>query len=291
MTAGALHSDHVNYLIFRYLQEAGHEKAAIAFGNDWHRPPEYRDPETLPFARVVHRHELISVIQDGLLHDELVARVKKNERRFLWTNVNAGDSLERTDGGGVVVENGTAGSRPTSSSAKRKGRPPQPMRAPDEFPTPAPKRQRRSEGSEGVHLNGDRGGDGMDVDVASASADADEDGEAASPAVASEPEVIEIPERYDSMDVAVQTEVKTGPKTSTMYWKIDKRGATIFHSIWNPNPDSDSAKALLTVGEGLCRFYTVPDDAEDAKEVSKNSCQSALNSRSMFSCKTTRAAP
>ena len=71
MSVGPLHSDHINYLILRYLQEAGHENAALAFYRDWHRPVKYRDPENLPFAKVVQRHELISVVQEGLRHDEL----------------------------------------------------------------------------------------------------------------------------------------------------------------------------------------------------------------------------
>ncbi|KAK3699196.1 hypothetical protein LTR37_016557 [Vermiconidia calcicola] len=260
MTSGALCSDHINYLILRYLQEAGHEDAATAFYRDWHRLPEYRDPENYPFAPVVRRGELVHVIQDGLHHDELVARVKKNERRFRFT------SADPRDGGAAVLENGTGngGSRPTSSSAKRKGRPPV-MRAPDEFPTPAPKRQRRSEGSEGVHLNGDA----MEVDAGSASADAEgeDDGEAVSPTVASEIEVLEVPERYDSMDVAVQTDVKTGPKTSTMSWKVERPGARIHHSMWNPGPSHEDARTLLAVGESLCRFYQVPDSAEDARQI------------------------
>ena len=254
MTSGALRSDHVNYLIFRYLQEAGHETSAAAFSKDWHRPPEYRDPENYPFAPVVRRHELIHVIQEGLHLDELGGRKQHHGRKFRFTGANA---RERDR---VGLENGTRDSRP-GSAAKRKGRPPA-MRPPDEFPTPVPKRQRRSEGSEGVHLNGDR--DAMEVDAASASADADDDGEAASPAVASEPEMVEIAERYDSMDVAVQTDDRT--KTSTMYWKIDKAGANILHSIWNPSRASKHAKTLLAVGELLCRFHEIPVDLEDSQQ-------------------------
>ena len=260
MASGALSSDHVNYLILRYLQEAGHENAATAFYRDWHRLPEFRNPENYPFAPVVRRGELVNVIQDGLHHDELIARVKKNDRRFQFTNINTREVLERRDG--AVFENGVVGSRP-SSSAKRKGRP-LTMRPPDEFPTPAPKRQRRSEGSENLHLNGDA----MEVDAASASADADEDGDAVSPAVSAEPDMVEVPERYDSMDVAVQTEVKTGPKTSTMYWKVDKPGATIYHCAFNPASDSKDGTTLLTVGESLCRYYQVPHDIENLRQVS-----------------------
>lgn len=260
MTSGALGSDHVNYLILRYLQEAGHERAASAFYNEWHRQPEYRNPENYSFAPVVRRSELIHVIQDGLHLDELVSKRKGIERQYQFTGANA---RERD---GAVLENGTIGSRP-GSSAKRKGRVPA-MRPPDEFPTPAPKRQRISEGSDGIHLNGDR--DAMDVDAASVSADAEDDAEVASPAGPSEPEpdMVEVPERYDSMDVAVQTESKPRTKTSTMYWKVDKPGASILHSEWNPNTDSDNATKLLAVGESLARIYNVPE-ATDAGNVTR----------------------
>lgn len=266
MTSGALCSDHVNYLILRYLQEAGHENAATAFWRDWHRLPEYKDPEQYPFAHVVRRGELVNVIQDGLHHDELIARVKKNERRFQFTSVTTREALERRSDGGAAVENGVAGSRPGSSS-KRKGARSLGMRLPDEFPTPAPKRQRRSDGNEAVHLNGDV----MDVDAASGSpdADADEEGEPTSPGEGEEVEIIEIPERYDSMDAAVQAAPKAGPPTKTMYWQVEKPQAIVLHSAFSPavRTEGSGTHTLLTVGESLCRFYQVPDEVQDSKKV------------------------
>ena len=259
MSSAALHSHQVNYLIYRYLQEFGHENAAIAFYRDWHRPAEHRDPETFPFAQSVRRNELVSVIQDGLHHDELLARVRKSERRFRWTDLDARDSVERQEG---AMENGTA-TRPRASTNKRRGRP-LPMLPPDDFPTPVPKRQRRSDGNE-THVNGDR--DAMDVDAPSPSADAEDDGDMASPALVSEPEPTEVGERYDSMDVATQTDVKTAPKTSTMQWKIDKPGATVLHGIWNPNSDLKNSETLLVVGESLCRFYHVAKSLDTVDQV------------------------
>jgi len=260
-----VHSDHINYLILRYLQEHGHENAAISFQRDWHRPDEFRDPEALPFAPVVKRHALVSVVQDGLLYDELSARHSSNERRFAWNAINPRRPLEEQEGA-VGLENGASvGSRPPSSG-KRKGRQPA-MRAPDEFPTPAPKRRRRSEEEEErAQVNGDR--DAIEVDAISPSAEVDEDAETASPNVASDVEIVEVPERYDSMDVAIQTEGHVGPKTSTMYWKIDKPGARVLHNLWNPSLDPSQSRTLLTVGESLCRFSEVPDDMDEKRQVS-----------------------
>lgn len=257
--AGPLHSDQVNLLIFRYLQESGFENAALALAQDWRRPDEFHDPETYPFASAVQRNELVSVIQSGLHHDDLLARKCNKERKFRWTGNDTRDSIERRD---AHLENG-ATSRPPSSKG-RKGRA-SAMRAPNEFPTPASKRQRKSEGSE-AHINGDA----MDVDAASPSAEADEDAEAASPALQSEPEVMEVVERYDSMDVATQTEIKTSPKTSTMFWEVDNPKAIIYQSTWSPDSDPKNARTLLTVGESLCRLYQVPDSMDDANQVCSN---------------------
>lgn len=248
--SGALSSDHINYLILRYLQESGHESTAKAFYRDWHRPHEYRDPEDLPFTPTVHRYELVSVIQDGLAHDELQARVGRNERRFRWTMNMSAENMD---------EDGENGSRP-SSSGKRKGRLLQPggMRAPDEFPTPAAKRQRMSPGPEGVHVNGDR--DAMDLDATSASpGDPDDDAEAASPEALSEDATEAPAERFDSLDVATQTEIRRGPKTSTISFSVSKPEAKVFHSSWSPHKDPNEPSTLLAVGESLCRYYRVPD--------------------------------
>jgi transducin (beta)-like 1 len=247
---GALSSDHINYLVLRYLQESGHENTAKAFYRDWNRPHEFRDPEDLPFTPTVQRYELVSVIQDGLAHDELQARVGRNERRFRWTMNMTAESME---------EDGENGSRP-SSSGKRKGRVPQPggMRAPDEFPTPAAKRQRLSPGPEEVHVNGDR--DAMDLDATSASpGDPEDDAEAASPEAPSEDATEAPAERYDSLDVATQTEVRRGPKTSTIAFIVSKPRAKVFHSSWSPRKDPTEPPTLLAVGEDLCRYYRVPN--------------------------------
>ncbi|KAH0258015.1 hypothetical protein KCU91_g16044, partial [Aureobasidium melanogenum] len=85
MGDGALGSDHINYLILRYLQEAGHENAARALHQDWHRPQEYGDPEKLPFAPLVKQHELVHIIQDAIFHDQLLAQVTNQSRRFNLT--------------------------------------------------------------------------------------------------------------------------------------------------------------------------------------------------------------
>nr|POE90672.1 hypothetical protein CFP56_60285 [Quercus suber] len=252
--AGMLHSDHINYLILRYLQESGHENAAEALYREWHRSSEYRDPESYPFARAVKRRELVSIVQQGLVHDELKASVGKRSRQFRFTIATSGD-----DAGD---QGSREGSRPLSRGYKNGTLT---MRAPDEFPTPAPKRQRRSEGSESAHVNGNM----MDVDSKSnASVDGDEDQDMPFPAPVSETE--EIIERYDSMEIGTQTEVKD-IKTSSISWTIDKPGSSVLCNLWNPDASSSrNALTLLTVGESLSRLHQLPESFDGVEPLSHN---------------------
>ncbi|KAF2724174.1 hypothetical protein K431DRAFT_310495 [Polychaeton citri CBS 116435] len=266
-TAGPLSSDHVNYLIFRYLQESGFENACKALWRDWHRLPEFKEPEKLPFATAVGRHELISVIQDGLYFDELQAQQTREHRRFQWTGSQSVILPKRL--GPVDDEElsgaerrGRANSRPGSRSKRRVQRPGLGgLRAPDEFPTPAAKRQRRSEGAD-VAVNG---GNGMDLDAKTpasvdAEAFAEGDAEVASPAVEEETEIVEMPERYDSMDVATQTDEKSTQKLDTLYWKVEGPDATLDHASWTPATDAKDIthQHLLLAGQNLCRSYEIP---------------------------------
>lgn len=68
MTIEPLSSNVVNYLVWRYLQEAGYGNAALHLSRCW-----IRDPQALPFARHVQPHTLINLLQDGLWFDKLQA--------------------------------------------------------------------------------------------------------------------------------------------------------------------------------------------------------------------------
>jgi len=243
MSDGALGSDHVNYLILRYLQENGHENAAKAFYRDWDRADEYRDPENLPFARDVRQHELVNIIQDGLFHDQMQAKVTKSNRRFNLLS--------------------PSNSRPTSSHKL----PPKPasrrlsayvLPEPDEFPTPAPKRARRSNGHE-LYTNGDA----MDVD---ARADEDEEETTEHERAQSEAEPVTEDEPVEMSTAATQTDKESRIRTKTLYWTLDRRdSASILHTAWNPQTAMSSR--LLTVGEALCQMYNVPPPEFDGENI------------------------
>ncbi|UPX15865.1 uncharacterized protein EKO05_0006301 [Ascochyta rabiei] len=66
--AMALSSNVVNYLVWRYLQEAGFGNAALQLSRCW-----LRDPDTLPFAKNVSSHTLVRILQDGIEFDLLRA--------------------------------------------------------------------------------------------------------------------------------------------------------------------------------------------------------------------------
>ncbi|KAK2744032.1 hypothetical protein FQN57_004485 [Myotisia sp. PD_48] len=66
MAGGALTSHHVNYLIWRYLQESGHGEAAVMLQRAWNP-----DPQNLPFAPSIRTNALISLVQKGLQYHEL----------------------------------------------------------------------------------------------------------------------------------------------------------------------------------------------------------------------------
>ncbi|KAJ5777743.1 hypothetical protein N7520_000989 [Penicillium odoratum] len=72
-----LTSHHVNYLIWRYLQESGHGEAAVSLQRAW-----YPEPQNLPFARHIQTHALVSLVQKGLQYHELESSIDKEGNRI-----------------------------------------------------------------------------------------------------------------------------------------------------------------------------------------------------------------
>ncbi|KAK5101732.1 hypothetical protein LTS08_004191 [Lithohypha guttulata] len=70
-----LSSDQLNYLIWRYLQEAGYAEAAVKLQRDWKIDNE---PERLPFAKHIKGQALISLVQKGLRYHHLSLTVDEN---------------------------------------------------------------------------------------------------------------------------------------------------------------------------------------------------------------------
>ncbi|OAP58197.1 hypothetical protein AYL99_07287 [Fonsecaea erecta] len=70
-----LSSDQLNYLIWRYLQESGYAEAAVKLQRDWNV-----DAESLPFAKCVKGHALVSLVQKGLRYHHLSLTIDENGR-------------------------------------------------------------------------------------------------------------------------------------------------------------------------------------------------------------------
>ncbi|KIW24919.1 hypothetical protein, variant [Cladophialophora immunda] len=70
-----LTSDQLNYLIWRYLQESGYAEAAVKLQRDWNV-----DAESLPFAKCVKGHALVSLVQKGLRYHHLSLTIDENGR-------------------------------------------------------------------------------------------------------------------------------------------------------------------------------------------------------------------
>ncbi|KAK2757669.1 hypothetical protein FQN54_004638 [Arachnomyces sp. PD_36] len=66
MASADLTSHHVNYLIWRYLQESGHGEAAVMLQRAWNP-----DPQNLPFAQYIKTHALVTLVQKGLQYHEV----------------------------------------------------------------------------------------------------------------------------------------------------------------------------------------------------------------------------
>lgn len=271
MGDGALGSDHINYLILRYLQEAGHENAAKALHQDWHRPVEYNDPEKLPFAQQVKQFELVNIIQDGLFHDQLQAQVTKQTPRFSLIQAARLPQSQST------TRTSTAETRQKQSQRRRSSQ--NDHADQDDFPIPAPKRVRKTNGDDvaaagagaAPHVNGD----GLEVDSKTPVTTA-EDGDgrsdegvptdtdrAMSEAVDRGHDLSSPPLRpVETASEGTQTDKKLkARKSETVYWSVEKEDASILHAIWNPIPEM--ATRLLAVGDSLCRFYTLPEPTHD----------------------------
>ncbi|KAJ9223695.1 hypothetical protein DTO027B5_7800 [Paecilomyces variotii] len=66
MASPDITSHHVNYLIWRYLQESGHGEAAVMLQRAWNP-----DPQALPFAPYIKTHALVTLVQKGLQYHEI----------------------------------------------------------------------------------------------------------------------------------------------------------------------------------------------------------------------------
>ncbi|KAI9681364.1 MAG: hypothetical protein M1817_002647 [Caeruleum heppii] len=75
MATASLTSNHVNYLVWRYLQESGFGDSAVKLQRDW-----TEHPQGLPFAQYVKTHALVQLVQKGLQYHEIEQRLDQTGR-------------------------------------------------------------------------------------------------------------------------------------------------------------------------------------------------------------------
>ncbi|CAG8232599.1 unnamed protein product [Penicillium salamii] len=113
-----LTSHHVNYLIWRYLQESGHGDAAVSLQRAW-----YPDPQTLPFAPYIKTHALVSLVQKGLQYHKLETSLDKEGNRITLSPSDYFFGPERLENGLVGIRDAVGTDQPESPSHVARDRP------------------------------------------------------------------------------------------------------------------------------------------------------------------------
>ncbi|KAL8851659.1 MAG: hypothetical protein Q9221_003390 [Calogaya cf. arnoldii] len=279
MDAARLTSNHVNYLIWRYLQESGHGEAAVKLQRDW-----IQDPQSLPYAQETKTHALVQLVQKGIQYYEIEKSISQSGNHFLpptFLDPEAGRARPSPKVDGSQDESTTGRSRGSPRSRKH-GRETSTISGLNlELPTSTPpvKRNRRSNGiatnstTEYATVNGEpREHDGMDLDdrqngfahheqpkspvgspadqPAAEGASMDVDDDAPEP---DDPRMI--PTNGPSVGVQSDSVTELGPETSVLM--VPQRN--VLHTAWSPTD-----RLLLAVaGDALCRIWTVSHAPQD----------------------------
>ncbi|PVI07220.1 hypothetical protein DM02DRAFT_513303 [Periconia macrospinosa] len=251
MTIEPLSSNVLNYLVWRYLQEAGYGNAALHLSRCWNR-----DPEALPFAPNVQPHTLVNLLQDGLWFDKLQAEAGNCEQRYRFGrdhgrpySVRNGSLLtldqgipahvlaEQANGDGAVQE------PPPKRGVKKKSKP-------------------KANGVVEPRVAELVNGDAMELDQNGAT-HVTNSVRAESEAVASEtesPTVAEIP--ISTLSIGQSTEIQTEvianltPNT-TFIPGLKHIEKAVEHTSWGPA----EAPVLLTAGKSLLNINVISKDA------------------------------
>ncbi|KAF2708487.1 hypothetical protein K504DRAFT_477829 [Pleomassaria siparia CBS 279.74] len=247
MTVEALSSNVVNYLVWRYLQEAGYGNAALQLSRCW-----IRDPETLPFAKNVSQHTLVNLLQDGLWFDKLQAEAANVDQRYHFGH-DHGRPFSVRNGALLTLDQGIpAHQLAEAEEVNGAVQEPPPRKG-------AMKRKRaKTNGIEPRMMNPQTNGDAMDVEQ-NGNTHVTNSVRAESEAMASEaesPTVAEIP--ISTLSIGQSTEIQTEKITDlapkTRFDATIKEGDKVVEqTLWG-------AELLLTAGQSLLRLHLLPKD-------------------------------
>ncbi|KAF2263233.1 WD40 repeat-like protein [Lojkania enalia] len=241
----ALSSNVVNYLVWRYLQEAGYGSAALQLSRCW-----IRDPEALPFSKSVSPHTLVSLLQDGLYLDKLQAEAG-GEQQYSFGHDHGqpysarnGEMLTLDEGipAYILAEEATANGIVAPEPERRKG---------------PGKRKKKANGIE-ARLHTQINGDTMEIDH-NGSTHVTNSVRAESEAVASDaesPTVADIPISTLSIgqSIEIQTEKVADLASHTSFIPISDTDKSVKQTLWG-GPD---APLLLAAGRSLLRLHLIP---------------------------------
>ncbi|KAF2639349.1 hypothetical protein P280DRAFT_519537 [Massarina eburnea CBS 473.64] len=253
-TIEALSSNVVNYLVWRYLQEAGYGNAALHLSRCW-----LRDPETLPFAPNVQPHALVNLLQDGLCFDKLHAEAAGNVRGNYHFGDDHGRPYSVRNGTLLTLDQGIPAHVLAEQVAA--AAPEQPNGAVQEPPPKRGVKRKKPPKSNGVadprppEL---ANGDAMDVEPNGASHPTNSVRAESEPAAseAESPTVAELPISTLSIgqSTEIQTEVIVDLAPDTLFVPGLKNTVKIIeHTSWG----SKEAPLLLTAGRSLLNINNV----------------------------------
>lgn len=260
----ALSSNVVNYLVWRYLQEAGFGNAALQLSRCW-----LRDPDALPFANNISAHALIRILQDGIEFDKLRAEASNSNTIYNFGS-DHGRPYSARNGDLLTLDKGIPAHQLAAEAAN--GAPPEPppkkgVKRKKQPKANGPIAEPRPERAE-TQVNGDV----MDLDhngtaqptnsVNSARAESE-----AAPSDAESPSVTDIPisTLRIGADALIQTDDMADLSPDTTFIPTPKDlHKLVEHTSWGP----EEAPLLLAAGKSVLQLHNVAKSSTPGDETS-----------------------
>ncbi|CAI6255220.1 unnamed protein product [Periconia digitata] len=250
MTIEPLSSNVLNYLVWRYLQEAGYGNAALHLSRCWNR-----DPDSLPFAPNVQPHTLVNLLQDGLWFDKLQAEAGNVDQRYRFGR-DHGRPYSVRNGSLLTLDQGVP-AHVLAEQANGDG----PVQEPPPKRGVKKKSKPKANGVPEPRVPELVNGDAMELDQ-NGTIHVNNSVREESEAVVSEnesPTVAEIP--LSTLSIGQSTEIQTETianltPSTTFIPGLKHMDKTVEHTSWGPA----DAPLLLTAGKSLLRINVIGKD-------------------------------
>ncbi|KAL9099465.1 MAG: hypothetical protein Q9163_005043 [Psora crenata] len=271
-----LNSDHVNYLIWRYLQESGYGDAAVRLQKFW---LPGGDPQALPFAQRVDKHALVVLVHKGLRYHQIEHLHAKNGTVDALSDTIPppvtllfGPEIGR--GATKAIRNEISDDAASPRLSARKHTLESHLNGLSlDLPSsgPTPKRSRRSNGAEATN------GDAMQIDqnrfsyahreppepISPGGYSAAGDGQANSMEIDEEADASAtsqdpppVPTLVDGQSIGIQSDQVLDLTPNTSILSVPDKD-NVMYTLWSPTDPS----ILATGGDALCRIWSDVDVA------------------------------